>query len=186
MDWVGELYRVIKLISYGGTSRKLTNQFIAALDETITPSGAGSILTATVTLTDAQIIAGDPVVIIPATEIVNYARMPATIPKVIGAVGIQNTLAGAYDGLIPVTLGYGTLSDSNFGQSVHIDGGHAFSASGISLNTEKKIFGFMIGEATADQDIADNAVVVQAAFGATGGNPANTLKVIVYYVVIDT
>ncbi len=38
MNWFNELYRIIKLISYGGTSKKLTAQFISALDETLSPS----------------------------------------------------------------------------------------------------------------------------------------------------
>lgn len=36
IDWFGELYRIIKQISYGGTSKKLTAQFIAALNGTLT------------------------------------------------------------------------------------------------------------------------------------------------------
>jgi hypothetical protein len=41
IDWFSELYRIIKLISYGGTSKKLTAQLISALDNTLTTGGGG-------------------------------------------------------------------------------------------------------------------------------------------------
>ncbi len=42
IDWFSELYRIIKLISYGGVSKKLTAQLISALDETLSTSSGGS------------------------------------------------------------------------------------------------------------------------------------------------
>ncbi len=68
IDWFAELYRIIKKISYGGNSKKLTAQFIAALNETLSPSGGGGISTASVTLTDEEIIAlpGTSIEIVPA------------------------------------------------------------------------------------------------------------------------
>ncbi len=57
IDWFSELYRIIKQISYGGVSKKLTAQLISALDETLTPGsspGGGSFLSANTARVDAS------------------------------------------------------------------------------------------------------------------------------------
>lgn len=107
MDWVGELYRIIKLISYGGTSRKLTNQFISALDQTVTPSGNGSILSTTVTLTDDQIKAlpDTPVDIVPSPGAGKWI-------SIIQHILTTHFEGGAYEGIQDGDMIYGFTSTS--------------------------------------------------------------------------
>ncbi len=56
IDWFNELYRIIKAISYGGNSKRLTAQLITALDETLTPGGG---VTLPITLNPGDVLAQD-------------------------------------------------------------------------------------------------------------------------------
>jgi hypothetical protein len=156
----------------------------------------GLIKSATVTLTDAQIKANTvtPVVIIPATETLNYSGFPATVPKIISACVILDARAGAYTdisvngGVLFLALGSDAGGPTISG-SATIAGAASIAPVGITAQAEKQMLNFIVGDnvTLADDGTLDNGISIYMLNDTplSGGNPANTMKVIVYYIVVD-
>ncbi len=152
----------------------------------------GLIKSATITLTDDQIKASPitPIVIVPATETLNFSGFPAMLPKIISAFFVLDATAGAYSGdLDTLLLIYGSDgSGSNVGVTRKIDANG--NASGVGLTNEaiKQMASFTIGEDNVSSDgFLDNAVSLLMHGGGTisDGDPANTMDVTVHYIIVD-
>lgn len=156
--------------------------------------GASLIKTATVTLTNDQILAlpTTPVVIIPATEVLNYSGNPSKLFYVVKAYAILNAAGGTYSNCnITGTLQLGWGSD--FSNPIAISAqvyGPGLQGTGIGHGATFEAFSFFIAEVSLQNDATyDNAIVIKADNAGDGnytsGHPANTLKVVVHYFEVD-
>jgi hypothetical protein len=155
------------------------------------PGGAGLLLSKTVTLTDAQIKA------LPTTK---FEIIPAPgenkIIVPVSAIFILDTLAGAYtsDADSAWNLRWGTDSETA-SQIMPINAilnqqNIGFGQWGIPYadNGTGNFGNVVINIAFSNSLINKSIVITDGWMGVadyTGGNAANTLKVIVYYVVVD-
>lgn len=137
--------------------------------------GGSSYLVASVTLTDAQIKA------LPTTPVQIMAAPGAN--KVINVINIFNYLdatAGAYGNI------------TNAEPSTYYDGTGGNISFGGDLDMENPVKSFVIQPLPGILDITEDAInkgvmyyLENGASNYTGGNAANTLKVTVYYTVVD-
>jgi hypothetical protein len=146
-------------------------------------NAGASIQSATVTLTDAQIKA-----------------LPTTYIEVVAAPGIRKMLV-LQSALIQFYISGGNYTNVDIGSYLIIGyGDWAVDASSIVLfsGSENNLFSVLTtaqdGDLTAGYLTAGNntlqenialKVISSNSGNFTGGNPANTLKVTVYYVVVD-
>ncbi len=170
--------------------RQIVNQLADYLEANpISPGGGGSVLSASVTLTDAQIKA------LPTTAIeIVAAQGVGKMISVLMAVANWSVSAGAY-----------TNQDADTRFWIQNEGGAALSTviSQIPSATTNRgynlIGGALINSAGAWNGIVESdgynvsqlankniqAFIDNAGGDLTGGNAANTLKVTVYYVIVD-
>lgn len=186
MDWISELYRIIKAISYGGTSRKLTTQLIAALDQTVTPTGGGggggSLQSATVTITNDQIKS------LPNAPWIAMVSAPAANQYILPVItSVRQDFRGAAYGNVQT----GTV----FADVGYIDGSSFFAFSASPLDVEGAFIDFSnLSDwfiSTASQTgpsrsgLSLGFTVTNSGENFTLGNASNTLKITSYYMVVD-
>lgn len=178
----------------------------AALVRINSDSGEEDImLSATVTLTDAQIKdVGTPFVIIPATEVLGYNGAPTQIPVPLSAVIRLDNSAGEYGnvGVSTFVIALGSDWSLNFlsVQAGNLTGAgavHTYITSPFDPNTSDNVpvdsdpHVHAITVPFTGIDLTDNiednaiAIVLSNSDGdLTGGNAANSLKVTVFYVLM--
>ncbi len=190
--------RAIVLLDADSNARVVVNPA-----EIVEDDGGSSLLkTATVTLTNAQIKAlpTTPVVIVPATEVLGYSGFPTTIFLVSKALLRLDCSAGIYtnvDNDSNILLCWGSDASTDIGIAAAIRDDttstpsifpSTFDFIGGSDPT-KAVASFLLSEGFFLTDgLQDNAVALfihNTLGNFTGGNAANTLKVTVYYMVVD-
>lgn len=166
----------------------------------VSAGGSGVLLTATVTLDNDQIKAlpTTPVVIVPATEVLDYVGMPTELPVPFMATMTFDTSAGAYTNVTTDHVPYFIVAfgaDWSWSATVRtielIPDSADVKFAWLPPDTQTGVLSpdFTAAETFGADSLQDNALVVACNNGAsgdfTGGNAANTLKVTVYYVVVS-
>ena len=161
-----------------------------------------TVLSRTVTLTDAQIKAlpSGPVILVAATETLGYSGTPSQLVIPLACLVVLDNSAGAYTNVnIParlvLTIGsdwssdYATATNSYDDQDMATPltvAGDAWLAGFVAFEAKNR--GTILGGDLSGA-IEDNAVGIALTNGAlgalTGGNAANTMKVTVLYTVVD-
>lgn len=160
-------------------------------------AGVVTIFSQTVELTDAQIktLTTVPVVIVPATEVLNYSGLPTKLPLPLAFTVSLNTLAGAYtnlDGAAFYVLAIGSdwsLNGMESDQNQMASLQNVIRIIGVANSFRRELLSDMIGPlAIQNGGLQDNALAIalhNASGEVTGGNPANSMKVTVLYTVLD-
>jgi len=159
------------LVVQGSTVKETTTQDIANL----------GVLSATVTLTDAQIKA------LPTTPIEIVAAPGANKITLISSIILHLDWTADYTNIAGINV-VGALSGTNNGYM----GGLLESAgdvSGLLANGQDSFaFLFPVSNSYIDNGLINDAFYLKSLNNSgnyTGGNAANTLKVTVYYIVVD-
>lgn len=168
------------------------------MPSSITGSAPITILSETITLTDAQIktLPTVPVVIVPATETLDYSGFPTTLFLPLAFVASLDSLAGAYtnlDAAAFLVLALGSDWSANAmeaDQSQMISLQNASRTAGISNSYHRELSSSMIAPLRVQNNgLLDNALAIAlnnaAAGNLTGGNVANSMKVTVLYTIIE-
>lgn len=168
-------------IDFDGTPMAAQTDFKTNI-ETMFPGLAGGgagggLLSATVTLTDAQIKA------LPTTPVQVLAAPGAgKYYKIFGAQIITDTSAAAYTNVSASGLITVQLSDSN----------QNFSCNNGILEEQDVFYGDLAPDTSLNvsplsntENNAINISSVNSGGDYTGGNAANTLEVVVYYIIVD-
>lgn len=162
-------------------------------------AGVVTFLSRTVELTDAQIKAlpTTPIVIVPATEVLNYAGLPTQVPLPLAFRVSVNTLAGAYtnvNGLAHYVLALGSdwsadaMQSATQNQMAQLDAN--IPMIGICNSYQQGLDNAMIAPLKIPSGgLQDNALAIvfdnEGSGNLTGGNAANSMKVTVLYTIID-
>lgn len=161
------------------------------------PPSQVAIHSQSVTLTDAEIKAlpSVPIVVVPATQVLNYSGLPTELPLPLAfIVSLSNTVGyGNVDGAASYVLAMGSdwsldamQSDANLmappQDSVRIIGiANSYHSTLVS--------GMIVPFRVLAGGIQDNALAIVLNNGIagdlTGGNPANSMTVTVLYTIID-
>lgn len=160
-----------------------------------------TVLSRTVTLTNTQIKAlpTTAVVIVPATEVLNYTGVPTSLAVPVHAYAVLDNSAAGYTNVQdPADLRLVIGSDNSATWADAHDGTLGYAKANVftSLPTpDVYIYGFapFVGVSLSNQAlqdaIYDNAIAIAANNGVggnfTGGNAANTMKVVVLYTSVD-
>lgn len=161
------------------------------------PPTAVTVLSQSITLTDAEIKTSPtvPIVIVPATEVLNYSGLPTRLPlPLVFSVSI-NTLAGAYtdvNGAAFYVLAIGSDWSTNgleADQNLMAPLQNSARVVGATNSFNQEIVSTLIEplkiQAGSLQDNALAFALQNFAVNLTGGDPANSMKVTVLYTIID-
>ena len=159
--------------------------------------GVGLTLRKTTIFTNAQIISAsnnEYLVIIPATQVLNYSGFPTVIPVILKAWAILDARSGAYTNVnsaSELTIVYGSDFSLNAGRSIKINTGVTLEINGFSSAARKTWYSFMmVEERIATDGLYDNAIaffIDNKGDGVfTGGHSSNTLSITVDYTISET
>lgn len=150
--------------------------------------------------TNAQVKASPttPLVIVPATEVINYTGIPTRLQIPLFAFVRTANLAAAYDNINASVATYINLgSDNSFTYSGPLKGGAYLQFNGSVFMLPCP--GFLTGSESGvpivasfnnlNDSLLDNAICFavnnQGTGNFTGGEPANVIKGLVLYAIID-
>lgn len=196
-----DYYIDVTRVDDSGAERVLRVNYPFEGAEISTGGGVQTVYSQTVTLTDAQIKAvGTPVVVIPSTETLNYSGAPTEFFLPVSAYAILDSRGGAYtniDAAASIKLGFGSDMSADATGLARLTGSGTFQEAKVSIvpfavPPSQYDDAFSFYGSTDPRPITDNwqdnAIVVyasNASAGAfTGGNAANSLKVVVNYIVV--
>lgn len=157
-----------------------------------------TVLSQSVTLTDAQIktLPSAPVVIVPATQVLDYSGLPSQLPLPVAFSVVIDTIAGAYtnvDGGAFYVIAIGSDWSTNgmeADQNLMAGLQNAVNQVGIANSFNNTLAGAFIQPLNIRAgDILDNALAIALSNGGagdlTGGNAANSMTVTVLYTIVD-
>ncbi len=149
----------------------------------------------TVTLTDSQIKASTvtSVALISPTETLNASGFPRTIPKLLSVFAILDSRNGAYtiddEGSLVIQIGAPDIgSATDIGKTVKFQASSPFvSVANVADIIGQQTFSFVIADGGMQTDFfTDNGIYLYMnGSNVTGGGSGNSLRVIVYYTVVD-
>jgi hypothetical protein len=185
-------------ISDGVRARKTDDGYVL---ETLNPNGnwigggGSGILIADETFTDAQIrgATSNPLIVIPSTETLGYVGFPTSLPLVLKGYVILDSSAGFYTNIATPPPVFALVIGSDWsltaGNTMEIVNRATVTPVAFPGGADKYVFSFLVLEnPISNDDLQDNAIgiVIPNTDGAfTGGNAANSMRVILYYVNQD-
>lgn len=186
-------------ISDGARARKTDDGYVLeTLDSSGNWNGAGGgggMLVADETFTDAQIrgATSNPLIVIPSTETLGYEGFPASLPLILKGYVILDSSAGFYTNIATPPPVFALVIGSDWsltaGNTMEIVNRATVTPVAFPGGADKYLFSFLVLEnPISNDDIQDNAIgiVIPNTDGAfTGGNAANSMRVILYYVNQD-